>query len=154
MSKLRQGFFKSRKVETSEGKPALQVAALCTRVKDDQSQVLLVTSRRTGRWVIPKGWRMYELSDSDAAAQEAWEEAGIADAKIGKKPIGQYSYEKLLNSGGSVPVKVDVYHLKVLECQKTFPESKQRTRKWVSPKDAANMVREPDLKKILIAMSK
>ena len=154
LSKLRQGFFKSRKVGSAKGNPALQVAALCTRIKDEKRQVLLVTSRRTGRWVIPKGWPMYGLSDGDAAAQEAWEEAGIADAKIGKKPIGKYSYEKVLNAGGSIPIKVNVYRLKVLETLKKYPESKQRTRMWVSPKDAAKLVREPDLKKILIAMSK
>lgn len=153
LSRQRQGFFKSLKVGLS-GAPAQQVAAICTRTKNEKRQVLLVTSRRTGRWVIPKGWPMFGLSDGEAAAQEAWEEAGIADAKISNKPIGKYSYEKVLSAGGSIPVRVNVYRLKVLETVKKFPESKQRTRKWVSPRDASEMVREPELKKILVAMHK
>ena len=97
---------------------------------------------------------MFGLSDGDAAAQEAWEEAGIADAKISKKPIGTFSYEKLLNTDETIPVTVNVYRLKVRETVKKFPECKQRTRKWVSFKDASDMVREPELKKIMIAMHK
>ena len=55
-----------------------QVAALCWRMGQGGAvEILLVTSRDTGRWVIPKGWPMDGKSASAAAAREAWEEAGV-----------------------------------------------------------------------------
>ena len=154
LSKLRMNIAKWGKSPRSDRHRAEQVAAICTRKKDGKRQVLLITSRETRRWVIPKGWPMTGLSDGEAAMQEAWEEAGVANADLVKKPIGKFGYRKTLEKGHHVPVKVTVYRVKVRETVKKFPEHHQRKRKWVSPKRAASLVREPGLKKMLINLQK
>src|SRR5580658_9664578 len=70
----------------------LQIAALPSRrTAAGGVEVLLITSRETGRFIIPKGWPMKQLSDPDAAAREAYEEAGVV-GKVKRKPIGDYFY--------------------------------------------------------------
>ncbi|MBC7146768.1 MAG: NUDIX hydrolase [Thioclava marina] len=127
---------------------SLQVAALCLRVRDGKTQVLLITSRDTGRWVLPKGWPMRGRSLSGAAQQEAWEEAG-ARGLVEKEPIGDFHYDKILDSGLAVPTDVIVFLLRVEQLEKTYPEVGQRKRKWFAPKEAAGLVAEEGLQKIL-----
>lgn len=126
--------------------PALQVGALCLDPKT--GKVLLITSRGTGRWVIPKGWPMEGRTLPGAAAREAWEEAGV-EGRILHEEIGRYSYDKDQNKGFSVPVEVRVFPLHVEKCTKSFPEADERIRRWFTPNEAARMVAEPGLKKIL-----
>lgn len=129
----------------------LQLAALCWRVKDGKTQVLLVTSRETGRWVLPKGWPMLKRSASDAAATEAWEEAG-AKGLVGQV-IGSYDYEKVIGRGSRkqtfLRCNVAVHTLQVTGLSKSYPERKQRRRKWFSPERAAQLVDEPQLSTLL-----
>ena len=74
-----------------------QFAALPCRIMADGSrQVMLVTSRETRRWVIPKGWPMKGLKPPKVAAREAYEEAGLVGRIIGKRPIGVFYYQKRL----------------------------------------------------------
>ncbi|MGR3795556.1 NUDIX hydrolase [Vannielia litorea] len=127
----------------------LQVGALCYRKSGGEKQVLLVTSRGTGRWIIPKGWPMRGKDAAGAALQEAWEEAGVRSQKRPKAAIGSYTYEKTRDEGWGVPVETLVFPVKVEELAEEFPEASERRRKWVSPKDAANMVQEPELQEIL-----
>jgi 8-oxo-dGTP pyrophosphatase MutT (NUDIX family) len=129
----------------------LQVAALCTRGTGDDKEVLLVTSRGTGRWIIPKGWPIRGLASSQAALQEAWEEAGVKDATAKSEPIGSYGYDKTMGSGLPVPIETLVYSVSVNELENDFPEAGQRKRRWVSPAEAASLVDEPELKSILNA---
>jgi 8-oxo-dGTP pyrophosphatase MutT (NUDIX family) len=121
-----------------------QVAALPVR-RDTRGglRVLLVTSRETRRYVIPKGWPMAGRKDHQAAAVEAREEAGIR-GKIAKKPIGTYTYDKR-HDKGSVPVRVKVYLLEVQEELEAWPEQAERERKWLTPAKAAAAVDEPEL---------
>lgn len=130
----------------------LQVAALCYRTSDCGKKVLLVTSRGTGRWVIPKGWPMDGKDAPEAAMQEAWEEAGVREGDIDGEAIGQFDYDKELKSGLPVPVETLVYKVEVSEMREDFPEASERERRWVSPEEAANMVREPQLQKLLREM--
>lgn len=126
--------------------PALQVGALCI---DPQSRkVLLITSRGTGRWIIPKGWPMEGRSLPGAAAREAWEEAGVV-GRVGHEEVGRYSYDKDHDSGFSVPVEVCVFPLHVTSSTAQFPEADQRNRRWVDPGEAALLVSEPGLQQIL-----
>ena len=128
---------------------AMQVAALCVRTgADGGPEVLLITSRGTGRWVLPKGWPMAGRSLSEAAAQEAWEEAGVRGT-VAALPLGRYGAEKQTDGGLSVPCRVEVFALQVTDIADRFPEAGQRTRRWVSPAAAAEMVREPDLRALL-----
>ena len=125
-----------------------QVAALCFKLSDiNKVEVLLVTSRRSKRWVIPKGWPIKGLKAHKAAEQEALEEAG-AVGNILDFCIGKYSYLKELNNK-YIPCKVKVYPLNVIELIEDYKEREQRTRTWVSLKFASENVLEPELKRIL-----
>ena len=127
----------------------VQMAALCLRDRPNGVEVLLITSRDTGRWVLPKGWPMDGLSAASAALTEAWEEAGVTEAEIDPRPIGQYQYMKKLDSGVPQPVDTHVYRVKVGDLAASYPESDERVRRWVTPKEAAGMVQEPGLQDIL-----
>ncbi|WGW03319.1 NUDIX hydrolase [Tropicibacter oceani] len=122
-----------------------QVAALCYRMAKSGPQILLITSRETRRWILPKGWPMKGLDTGGAARQEAWEEAGVKPT--GKSPvkIGQYQYPKVTPGGVPVDTDVDVFAIEVDRLSKTFPEVDERTRQWFSPEEAAERVREADL---------
>ena len=128
----------------------VQVAALCYRqTKKHGKEVLLITSRGQGRWIIPKGWPIDGLDAAEAALQEAWEEAGVMGGKIANAPLGVFEYEKRLDSGGSAICRTKVFPVEVEELSADFPEASERTLKWVSPQKAADMVEEPQLQEIL-----
>nr|WP_166417659.1 NUDIX hydrolase [Cochlodiniinecator piscidefendens] len=127
----------------------LQVAALCTRGTGGNKKVLLVTSRGSQRWILPKGWLMDGKTAAEAAVQEAWEEAGVITSTVPTTSIGHYSYKKMLDSGVVAACEAEVFPLEVHEIAKAFPEKGQRKRKWLSPKNAAKLVSEPKLKEIL-----
>lgn len=125
-----------------------QVAALPWRGEGPGLQILLVSSRETKRWVIPKGWPMKGRTDPAAAAQEAYEEAGL-DGVIAEQSVGDYEYLKRLKSGAARLVKVDVYPLQVTGEHATWPEKGQRTLQWMSPAEAALGVQEPELRDVI-----
>lgn len=129
----------------------VQSAALCYRTRKGAKEVLLITSRDRGRWILPKGWPIDGLDGAGTAAQEAWEEAGVQPAKVKRKPVGQFHYAKVLNNGASAPVEANVYSIEVKELADDYPEAHERTRNWVAPKAAAELVEEPELKEMLRA---
>jgi 8-oxo-dGTP pyrophosphatase MutT (NUDIX family) len=126
-----------------------QVGALPVRRGPDGAlNVLLVTTLQTQRWIIPKGWPWPGREDWAAAAAEAREEAGVlGDAHAGS--IGSYTYEKR-RATGPVPVRVAVYLLDVHEELETWPECERRRRAWFTLSDAAEAVREPELRALLL----
>ena len=126
----------------------IQYAALPYRLKDGQAQTLLITSRGTGRWVIPKGWPMKGLTPQEAAATEAAEEAGIA-GEIAQKPIGSYRYLKRRKDGQVMAVQVIVFPLLVKEDALGFKERGQRSSRWFGYRDAASRVAEPSLRRLI-----
>ena len=126
-----------------------QFAALPWIETREGLHILLITSRDTGRWVLPKGWPMDGLDGPASALQEAWEEAGVKRARIDDKPIGHFDYDKMLDDGNALPLQVTVYIAEVLKLDDAYPEVADRTRKWATPKQAARLVDEPKLKKIL-----
>lgn len=130
----------------------VQVAALCYRETKTGKQVLLITSKDTGRWIVPKGWPIDGKDGPQSALQEAWEEAGVSKADIETEPLGYYEYAKGLGEGMTVPVEAQVYLTKVRDLSEEYPEVSERERAWFEPKDAANRVDEPDLKAILNAL--
>jgi len=130
-------------------KTRLQFAAICYRKIKSGCEVLLITSRDSGRWVIPKGWPIDGLSPSGTAAQEAWEEGGVR-GKVRDTCLGIFAYDKAMETGTDLPVSVAVYPLRVdSRLADKFPEVGQRKRKWFSPKKAATRVNEPELKRML-----
>ncbi|MEM8580761.1 MAG: NUDIX hydrolase [Pseudomonadota bacterium] len=132
----------------AKGNARTQVAALPYIMDKGKPRVLLVTSRETQRWVIPKGWPIQGLSAPDAAKVEAWEEAGIV-GKISDRCLGFYAYHKSFPKSDPLPIVVAVYPMRVKALKDKFPEAGQRRRKWMSRKKAAERVQEPELRKIL-----
>ena len=129
--------------------PRVQYAALPYRLRGTSgAEVMLVTSRETRRWIIPKGWPMKGRAPHTSAAREAREEAGVV-GDVGKRPIGSYSYEKRLEGGDVVVCKVDVFPLEVKRQQKRWPEKGKREVRWLSPREAAKKVQEPVLRAII-----
>ena len=125
-----------------------QFAALCYRVVKDKVQVLVISSRGTGRWILPKGWPMDGKTPAEAALQEAWEEAGVI-GKVVSAPLGLYSYQKVQDHAHDFPCIAVVYAVKVKSLSKDFPEAGERRVKWVGRKKAAKLVDEPELSQIL-----
>lgn len=125
-----------------------QIAALPLRWKAGSVQVLMVTSRERGRWIVPKGWTMKNVKPWKAAAIEALEEAG-AKGKIAKEEFGTYSYKKRLEDGKSVKCNVRVYPMIVQDLAKNWKEKQERKRKWFPLKKAAKLVDEDDLADLL-----
>jgi 8-oxo-dGTP pyrophosphatase MutT (NUDIX family) len=114
---------------------------------------MLVTSRETGRWIIPKGWPKKGKSPHQSAAGEAFEEAGVL-GPVDRRPVGSFSYEKRLKSGRSVECEVPVFPLKVKRQRKKWPEKQERRVKWLSASKAARRVKDPVLSKIIQRMAR
>ncbi len=129
--------------------PKRQFAALpFKKNKKGRLQILLITSRETRRWVLPKGWPMKNLNGGEAAAQEAFEEAGIK-GKLTDQAAGIYHYAKLRITKEPISCLVKVFPLEVTEVLANWPEKTERTRKWFSVSDAVHAVDEPELKALL-----
>lgn len=131
------------------GAPArVQAAALPWRKGEDGVEVLLVTSRGAGRWVLPKGWPEGGEALSETALREAAEEAGVEGLVSGQE-LGRYFYGKAQPSGYARRCEVHVFPLKVETVAKKWPEKNKRKRQWVSPGQAAAMVAEADLAELI-----
>lgn len=128
-----------------------QYGALCFRYKegDSEIEVLVITSRESRRWIIPKGWPMKGKKPHEAAAIEAWEEAGVR-GRAKRKPVGRYTYLKELADGNVAFCIVDLFQIEVTEISTDFKERGQRVFDWVSPSEAARRVREIELKSLLV----
>jgi 8-oxo-dGTP pyrophosphatase MutT (NUDIX family) len=130
-----------------------QVAALPVKMGDDgMARVLLLTSRESKRWVIPKGWPMKGRKPHEAAAREALEEAGVT-GHAGKKPIGAYTYFKRQEAHFDV-CRVAVYLLRVEKQLRTWREKAQRHGRWFTLNEAADLVQEPGLVALLRNLAK
>lgn len=135
--------------QKQDRRPLSQCGALCWRQNDVRKDVLLITSREAGRWIIPKGWPMAGKTLVQAAEQEAWEEAGVRGTAQ-PASIGCYRYVKRAGSPSAAEVDVTVFALQVFEERNDFPEYGQRDRLWTTPEDAARPVDNRSLS-VLIA---
>lgn len=131
-----------------------QIAALPLRWdKSGKLRVLMVTSRDTGRWVMPKGWLMDGKKPWQAAKIEALEEAG-ATGFVSDTPLGVYHYDKRLGRRESVRCRVTVYPMMVEKLKPRWKERKERRRHWFSAKKAAKLVDEKDLSALLKGLAR
>jgi 8-oxo-dGTP pyrophosphatase MutT (NUDIX family) len=131
----------------------VQYGALPYRLKDDASvEVLLVTSRQTKRWIIPKGWPIKGLKPAKAAAREAYEEAGVR-GRIAGRSIGLYLYQKRLDDVDAyVPCEVRVFPLLVKKQSEEWPESGERTARWFPAARAARLVGDEHLRGLILQL--
>lgn len=129
-----------------------QVAALPYRVIDaadpSSTWILLVTSRQTGRWVVPKGNLMLGKARHEAAAIEAIEEAGVR-GRISPLPLGEFCYRKMLAGGDFLLAQVELFPLRVEKEMPSWPEMHQRERRWFTAAEAAIVVDEADLSELI-----
>ncbi|WP_371060484.1 NUDIX hydrolase [Rhodosalinus sp. 5P4] len=128
-----------------------QVAALCHRNGGAEREVLLVTSRDTKRWILPKGWPVEGCDAAESALQEAWEEAGvIPEPSAPVAPVGIYHYLKRKRVWPHpFWIEAQVFAVSVASLANRFPEAGQRDRRWVPTGVAARMVGEPGLRELI-----
>jgi 8-oxo-dGTP pyrophosphatase MutT (NUDIX family) len=117
-------------------------------------EILVVTTRQSRRWIVPKGWPIKRLTPAKSAAREAYEEAGVR-GKIGVRPIGNFRYKKAADANGAdADCEVKVFPLLVKRQTATWPESAQRVTQWVDPEKAISLIREPELKSMVAKFAK
>ncbi len=126
----------------------IQYGALPYRIHGRRVEILLITSRATRRWVIPKGWPMKGLRPQDAAAVEATEEAGLI-GEIEDRPIGSYRYLKALKDGRCIAVQVILFPFLVQGQEESWKEMGQREASWFRYQRAAGRVAEPSLRRLI-----
>ena len=129
----------------------LQVAALCWR-SAPSPKVLLVTTLRTRRWILPKGWPQDGLTLAQSAAAEAHEEAGVR-GEAWPTPLGEYHYLKEKDGVGR-PCRVQVFPMLVTRTDRVWAEKGARKLLWLSFEEAARRVAEPGLRKLLLSFHK
>jgi 8-oxo-dGTP pyrophosphatase MutT (NUDIX family) len=129
-------------------KSVSQVGVLPFVVVEDGILIALITSRRRGRWILPKGWPIKDRSLPASAAQEALEEAGCL-GQIAMAPCGSFKYQKATAKGYDIESTVEVYPLKVSYQCLDWRERRERNLAWVSLGQAASLVDEMELRHLL-----
>ena len=125
-----------------------QYGALPYRVGAQGLEIMLITSRETKRWVIPKGWPMAGKKPYQVAEIEAFQEAGVKGV-ITKKPVGSYPYAKILLGGERRLCFIEVYPLRVAVEAVIWREQAERQRAWFRAEEAASLVHEGGLALII-----
>jgi 8-oxo-dGTP pyrophosphatase MutT (NUDIX family) len=129
---------------------SLQFAALPWRISEHGTrEVLLLTSRETHRWVIPKGWPMKGRKPAEVASCEAYEEAGLLGQVVGKRPLGSFHYEKRVAKKDAIICQVRVYLFRVEQQLDDWPERGERECRWFDANEAAALVEEGGLAEIM-----
>ena len=124
-----------------------QFAALPWRMRGGEVEVLLITSRKRKRWILPKGWPVHGHTPAQAAQREAFEEAGV-EGRISGVCLGLYSHVKELEEE-RLRCVVAIFPLQVERERETWPERHQRKRRWVGLKQAAALIDHAEVKPIL-----
>lgn len=125
-----------------------QCAALPYRWRSAQVEIALITSRGSGRWIIPKGWPQPGLAPWEAAANEAFEEAGLT-GEVDSRSIGSFRYLKRLHFLASSVCEVAVFPLSVEMEHAKWPECRERERAWFAVREAATAIEEADLRELI-----
>jgi 8-oxo-dGTP pyrophosphatase MutT (NUDIX family) len=123
-----------------------QSAAVPFHVTNGRVEVLLITSRKGKRWIVPKGVIDLGKTAPESAANEAFEEAGVR-GQISEHPVGEYSYEKW---GGTC--RVQVFLLEVETVLEEWPEHGERERGWMTIERAAELLNEEELKRVVLSL--
>ncbi|HLK23421.1 MAG TPA: NUDIX hydrolase [Caulobacteraceae bacterium] len=128
----------------------IQYAALPYRVEGGRIRILLITSRRSRRWVIPKGWPIGGLAPPEAAAAEAAEEAGLI-GRVEPQPLGSYRYMKMGKDAETArAIQVIAFPFLVEDTAPAWKEQGQRQLRWFRYQEAATRVAEPALRRLIV----
>jgi len=133
------------------GRARRQSAALPLITTEAGLRLVMITSRETRRWVVPKGWIEPREPPHLGAAREAYEEAGLA-GEAERVPVGRYAYAKKLARGVVAPTEVLVFRFHVTGMLDDWPEKAERERRLFTPDAAAALVAEPGLAALLRAL--
>ncbi len=131
----------------------VQYAALPWRVVDGALEVLLITTRNTRRWIVPKGWPIAEYTPEACAAYEAMEEAGVSGV-VDPRALGTFHYDKLRKSGEVLACKVYVFPMKVTRRRRKWAEKSVRNCEWCSIDEAVSRVTEAGLRRLIKKFAK
>lgn len=123
--------------------PYRQSSVLPFRIGKNGFEILMITSIKRGRWIIPKGIIEPDMTPAASAAKEAYEEAGV-EGDVTEISIGKYHYEKW---GGLC--RCDVYPLRVTIIHEVWQERHERKREWVSGSEALKRIRHKKLRAIV-----
>ena len=128
----------------------MQTAALPWRIDagSGKVEVLLITSRTSGKWIIPKGWPMRGKTLAEAAAVEAYEEAGVRGT-VDPLVLGTFEHLKNHRLLGPMKFLLVVHSLAVEEVLDAWPEEGERARRWFELGEAIEAVASAELKGIL-----
>jgi 8-oxo-dGTP pyrophosphatase MutT (NUDIX family) len=128
-----------------------QTGVIPWRRRGDDIEYLLITSRRSARWIFPKGGVVGGMTPWDSAALEALEESGV-EGEVSTDPIGRYG--NTLNADPEARVEIELYALEVLNERKTWPEKHQRKRRWVRFAEAVELLGDPDKADLLAELDR
>ena len=154
-SKKKERLARAKMVRTAGRRAARprQYGVIPVRVADrNRIEVMLMTSRGSGRWVIPKGWPIPKRTPAGTARREAYEEAGIKGRLLSRKPIGSYRYIKA-DEEEIGEILVQVFVLNVEEQKRDWPECDERRTRWFPALRAAALVKEGDLSRLMKSLS-
>nr|WP_283938527.1 NUDIX hydrolase [Sphingomonas alba] len=141
-------------MQTTKKGTQIQTAALPWRTRaNGRLEILLVTSRDTQQWLLPKGWPMRGHSLAEAAAIEAFEEGGV-EGRVDRRPIGSFDYIKSQVPRGRRAIKIVVHPLAVTKVRANWPERLERKRKWFSFRKAAKAVSSEALAELILDCKK
>jgi 8-oxo-dGTP pyrophosphatase MutT (NUDIX family) len=155
LTKIARWLYKHAMARNGDSRLLLQTGALPWRLKrgGGKIEIMLVTGRGSGRWLIPKGWPIPGKSLSQSAAQEAYEEAGVRGS-IDAAPIGAFRHVKQHPLIGEIEVNIYVHSLAVEEHLDDWPERGERDRSWFKLSDAAKQVDSDDLGALILSFGK
>ena len=133
--------------------PNVQYAALPWRRAKGAIEILLVTTRKTQSWIVPKGWPLVGRTPGECAAVEALEEAGVL-GEVAPETLGSFRYNKRRKSGEIVPCKVHVFTMEVVRQRRHWPEKRARETCWCSIEEALARVTDPGLRRLIAKFGK
>jgi 8-oxo-dGTP pyrophosphatase MutT (NUDIX family) len=129
------------------GETPEQAGAIPWRWSDRGPEILLITSSRGDRWIVPKGWIERGASPAECAIEEAFEEAGVRGVLSSHEPFGVFDFKSRKRE-----LAIVVFLLEVLHVHDWWPDEDLRRRKWLSPEQAARKVRHPGLSELISAV--
>lgn len=143
MTRAREDQRKKDARDAGYSDPFRQSSVVPYRIVENRLEIMMITSIRRRRWIIPKGVVEPDMTPQDSAAKEAFEEAGI-EGTVAQNPIGRYHYKKWTGT-----CRCDVYAMKIETIHDSWQEQDDRDREWIEAKEVLSKLRHKQLKAIV-----